>query len=100
MEDPRVTDPDYDYDSPDADKFAQEMIDTFEEVFASKTTAEWVEELNAKDIPCGPIRFSEDLAWDEQAVANNYIIELEHHTGQRYRDFWSDPQLHRRHAGP
>ncbi len=85
LEDPRVTDPDYDYGSPDADKFAQDMIDTFEKVFASKTTAEWVEELNAKDIPCGPIRFSEDLVWDEQAVANNYIIELEHHTGQRYR---------------
>ena len=66
-------------------EFAQEMIDTFEEVFASKTTAEWVEELNANDIPCGPIRFSEDLVWDEQAVANDYIIELEHHTGQRYR---------------
>ena len=85
LEDPRVTDPDFDYDSPQADKLAVDMIETFERIFDTKTTAEWVEELNAKDIPCGPIRFSEDLVWDEQAVANDYIIELEHHTGQRYR---------------
>ena len=85
LEDPRVTDPDYDYNSPEADKLAVDMVETFERIFDSKTTAEWVEELNAKDIPCGPIRFNEDLVWDEQAVANNYIIELEHHTGHRYR---------------
>ena len=30
------------------------MIDTFERIFDSKTTAEWVEELNAKDIPAAP----------------------------------------------
>jgi formyl-CoA transferase len=85
LEDPRVTDPDFDYDTPEADRLAQDMVDTFERIFESKTTAEWVEELNARDIPCGPIRFSEDLVWDEQAAANNYIIELEHHTGHRYR---------------
>ena len=85
LEDPRVSDPSFDYSSPEADQLAQDMVETFERIFDSKTTAEWVEELNAKDIPCGPIRFSEDLVWDEQATANNYIVELEHHTGHRYR---------------
>ena len=85
LEDPRVTDPDFDYNTPDADRLAEDMVATFERIFASRPTAEWVAELNAADIPCGPVRFAEDLVWDEQAIANNYIIELEHHTGHRYR---------------
>ncbi len=85
IEDPRVTDPNFDYSTTEADQLAADMVETFERIFDTKTTAEWVEELNAKDIPCGPVRYSEELVYDEQAVANDYIVEVEHHTGHRYR---------------
>ncbi len=85
LDDPRVTDPSYVDSGPDAERRAEEMIEKFERIFESKTTAEWFEELRAVDVPCDPVRFNEEIVYDEQAVANDYIIELEHHSGHRYR---------------
>ena len=85
LEDPRVTDPDYVDSGPDAERHAIEMIDKFERIFETKTTDEWFDELRAADVPCDPVRFGEEVIYDEQAVANDYIIEVDHHTGYRYR---------------
>lgn len=85
LDDPRVTDPNYVDDGADAERFAREMIDTFERIFETKTTQEWFDELRAADIPCDPIRFSEEVVFDEQADANGYLRDYEHHTGHTYR---------------
>ena len=85
LDDPRITDPEYVDSGPEADRFALEMIETFERIFETKTTAEWYQELRAVDVPCDPVRFGEELVYDDQAVANDYIIEVEHHTGHKYR---------------
>ena len=87
MDDPRVTDPDYVDAGEEADRFAEEMIVKLESIFMTKTTDEWFSELRAEevDVPCEPIRFSEEVVFDEQADANGYMRDYEHHTGHRYR---------------
>ena len=85
LDDPRVTDPNYDDSGPDAEQLAIDMIAKLEAIFETKTTQEWFDELRAADVPCDPIRFSEEVVFDEQADANGYLRDYEHHTGHRYR---------------
>jgi len=46
--------------------------------FAGKTTAEWMEVLEAHDMICAPVQDYEQLLADEQALANGYIRSVEH----------------------
>ena len=85
LEDPRVTDPEYDDSTPEATELGLRLTRQFEEIFAGKTTDYWFKELRAHDIPCEPVRFVEEMITDEQVLANNYVIELEHHTGHKIR---------------
>ena len=85
LEDPRVTDPDYDDSTPEAKVLGEKLVTKFEDIFASKTTDHWFKELRSHDIPCEPIRFVEEMADDEQVLANEYVIELDHHTGHKFR---------------
>ena len=56
-----------------------------EEEFAKRTTAEWITELRQRDIPCEPVRFAEEIVNDEQALANDFVVEMEHPAGGPYR---------------
>jgi crotonobetainyl-CoA:carnitine CoA-transferase CaiB-like acyl-CoA transferase len=85
LKDPRMQDPSFDLASPEADRIGRELIQTMEAIFAERTTEEWFRELRANDIPCEPIRFIEELITDEQALANSYVIELDHPAGFTYR---------------
>ena len=85
LEDPRVTDPSYDDSTPEAVQHGHDLVAKFEEIFASKTTDHWFEELRSHDIPCEPIRFIEEMVDDEQVLANDYVVELDHHTGHKVR---------------
>lgn len=85
LDDPRVTDPNYVDSGEDAERLAVEMIVKLERIFETKTTQEWFDELRAADVPCDPIRFSEEVVFDEQADANGYLRDYQHHTGHRYR---------------
>ena len=81
----RWADPDYDDSTPEATELGLRLTREFEAIFASKTTDHWFTELRARDIPCDPVRFVEEMITDEQVLANNYVIELEHHTGHKVR---------------
>jgi len=50
-----------------------------EQLFAEKTTQAWLDYLTAYGIPCGPVRFVEELFDDEQVKANDMVVEM-HHT--------------------
>ena len=50
-----------------------------------RTTDEWFHELRSREIPCEPIRFVEEIPDDDQAISNEYIIELNHSLGFTYR---------------
>ncbi len=85
LEDPRVTDPTYDDTTPEAQKIGLELVAKFEDIFASNTTDHWFKKLRSHDIPCEPIRFVEEMVDDEQVLANDYVVELDHHTGHKIR---------------
>jgi CoA:oxalate CoA-transferase len=70
--------PGYDRESPESIKFAENLILTYRKVFSEKTTDEWMDILNAAGVPCGPVRFVEDMIYDEQALANGMIVETTH----------------------
>tara|TARA_Y100001936_G_scaffold248831_1_gene297621 strand:+ start:3957 stop:5231 length:1275 start_codon:yes stop_codon:yes gene_type:complete len=53
----------------------------FQEKFDNHTTNYWLKKLKKNNIPCEAVRFIEELLSDEQAIKNNNIIKLKHHTG-------------------
>ena len=74
-------------------KFSQEELfnigknfeKKMEEKFLEKKTNEWIEYLRSHDIPCEPMQFTEELVDNEQAIENNYIVNLKHNTGRKVR---------------
>ena len=85
LSDPRVEVPGYDESTPEAAAMAERLVERMETEFAKRTTSEWITELRKRDIPCEPVRFVEQIVDDEQAIANDYVVEMEHPAGGRYR---------------
>jgi len=48
------------------------------EVIGRQTTKEWMTVFDAMGVPAGPIRFAEELWDDEQVLANEMAVEVEH----------------------
>ncbi len=65
-----------DTDDPDFRRLVTEA----EELFASRTTAEWIADLRAGGYPCGPYNLPHEAIDDPQVRANDYMIDLEHPT--------------------
>ena len=47
-------------------------------IFLRRTTADWVAHMVAHDVPCGPLRFIDEMHTDAQVLANGYIADYEH----------------------
>ncbi|MEX0762099.1 MAG: CoA transferase [Dehalococcoidia bacterium] len=92
LADPRLTDPGYDATTPEAVAAGDRLVEAMEAAFGGMTTAESLRDLGECDIPCEPVQFIEDMVENEQALANGYIVELEHPVGGRYRS--SGPVSH------
>lgn len=60
-----------------------ELYALLDEAFAKKTSAEWMELLQAADCICAPVASYHDLLHDPQARANEYIVEVDHPTRGR-----------------
>lgn len=56
----------------------QAVVAATEERFASRTSAEWLETLQAAGYPCGPYHLPHEAVFDPQVVANDFVVELEH----------------------
>jgi crotonobetainyl-CoA:carnitine CoA-transferase CaiB-like acyl-CoA transferase len=46
--------------------------------FLARTTREWIEVLEAHDMICAPVQDYEELTRDPQALANDYLLDVEH----------------------
>jgi crotonobetainyl-CoA:carnitine CoA-transferase CaiB-like acyl-CoA transferase len=57
----------------------QALVAEVEQRFLERKTQEWIDYLTPRGIPCGPVRFVEELFDDEQVKANQMIAEM-HHT--------------------
>jgi crotonobetainyl-CoA:carnitine CoA-transferase CaiB-like acyl-CoA transferase len=58
-------------------KHADVRLEMTAEVLATRTSDEWLEVLDANQVPCAPILRREDLAGNAQVIANNLIVESE-----------------------
>jgi crotonobetainyl-CoA:carnitine CoA-transferase CaiB-like acyl-CoA transferase len=63
---------------PEVKAFGARLVEQAEALFLTKTTGEWLRIMDEHGVPAGPVRFTEELLEDEQALANNYIASLEH----------------------
>ena len=60
----------------------QLVTDTLTPVMKTRTTAEWVEALEALKIACGPINTLKDVFADPHVQARGCVIEMEHVSGE------------------
>jgi crotonobetainyl-CoA:carnitine CoA-transferase CaiB-like acyl-CoA transferase len=56
---------------------ATARINKMQEYLAQHTTAEWLERLDAADVPCAPILRRGEIIHNEQVVAREIIVEFE-----------------------
>ena len=54
------------------------VVDAAEELFSTRTTAEWLETLRAVGYPCSPYNLPYEALDDPQVRANDFVVDLEH----------------------
>src|SRR5262249_31706345 len=57
------------------------LIGILKPIFAARTTARWIADLETANVPCGPINRVDEVFADPQAVARHLTVTLEHATG-------------------
>lgn len=59
-------------------QYRDELVKELEAAFAKRPAHEWIRELKAVDVPCGPVNGYAEVATDAQVLANRYVETLEH----------------------
>ena len=57
---------------------AKERIDSMGDVLKSRSSADWLERLDANDVPCAPVLSRPEILENEQIKANKLINQYEH----------------------
>ena len=65
--------------------YAKERLDQTAEVLRARPTAEWLERLDAEQVPCAPILPLRELIEHPQIQANELLVESDHPTAGRIR---------------
>jgi crotonobetainyl-CoA:carnitine CoA-transferase CaiB-like acyl-CoA transferase len=55
-----------------------ELIAHLDRAFPQRSTAEWLQDLEAADILCAPVHTYDDVLADEQSNANGYVQTMQH----------------------
>lgn len=61
------------------------LIPILEEVFKTRTTAEWIEALTAAELPCGPINTIDKVFQHPQVLHRRMLEEIDHPTAGRLK---------------
>jgi crotonobetainyl-CoA:carnitine CoA-transferase CaiB-like acyl-CoA transferase len=67
-----------DVTDPEVQRRGKELVAQAEALFTGKSSDEWLAILDRAGVPAGPVRFTEELLEDPQALANDYITTLDH----------------------
>jgi len=67
------------------DRHVNERLELTQEVLQTRTTAEWMQRLEANDVPCAPALTRSQVIGHPQVVASQSIVEFEHHAAGRLR---------------
>ncbi len=72
-------DPEYAVNS-DRVRNRAKLVTMLQEYFLTRPVADWVEDLQAANVPCGPINDLADVFADPQVLARNMYVEIPHPT--------------------
>ena len=72
--------PDYNAGDPEQIRIDQQVRAHVEQLFLTRTSAEWEEILTRGGVPVAPVLFTEELINHPVVQANGYVVELEHET--------------------
>jgi len=72
-------DPEYAVNS-DRVRNRAKLVPMLQEYFLTRPVADWVEDLQAANVPCGPINDLADVFADPQVLARNMYLEIPHPT--------------------
>ena len=78
IEDRRIGDPHFDPTTPESRAYAKELVEQAEAIFAERTTGEWLALFDEAGVPAGPFKFTWELVDDEQVLANDLQVTVEH----------------------
>jgi formyl-CoA transferase len=84
IDDPRF-DPGYDALSEEAAASSARLVKVAERLFRERTVEEWLEDFDEVGVPAGPVRYVQELLDDEQVVANDLVVELDHSLAGKVR---------------
>jgi crotonobetainyl-CoA:carnitine CoA-transferase CaiB-like acyl-CoA transferase len=70
----------------DRDRNRTDLVAELDATFASRSTAEWLEELRVAGVPCAPINGIDEAFEDAQSVAREVLVELDHPVLGRVRE--------------
>lgn len=73
-----IADPAFNPMDPEWMANARQRVAETEERVRARTTEEWLARFEAHGVPCGPLNFPEDMIDNEQVLANEMVVELEH----------------------
>ncbi|MEC8891664.1 MAG: CoA transferase [Chloroflexota bacterium] len=77
IQDPRF-EPNYDPEDPSTIEQIENLHESSKLIIASLPTEEWLKKFDEAGVPAGPVRFVQELLDDEQVIANEMVVELEH----------------------
>ena len=78
VEDTTVEGLSYDWFSEEVRQAHRANDEALENRFRERSTAEWIEALDAADVPCGPVNFPEELFEHPHVEANRLMSTLDH----------------------
>ena len=85
VEDPSVEGMSYDWFSEEVRVAHRKAAEPYERAFRERTTADLLALLGDADVPCGRVKFPEEMYDDEHVRANGLMLELEHPVVGRLR---------------
>jgi crotonobetainyl-CoA:carnitine CoA-transferase CaiB-like acyl-CoA transferase len=78
VDDPTVDGLRYDWFSEEVRETHRNTVEAFESTVRGRTTAEWLQLLDAADVPCSPVHFPEEMYDNEHVRANGLMLDLQH----------------------
>ena len=78
IDDPTVDGLRYDWFSEDVRQAHRSATAKMEAAFRERGTAEWIDALDAADVPCGPAHFPEEMFEHPHVLAGEYMLDLQH----------------------
>ena len=82
--DPRFSEG-YDPEDPSIVSAIESLSEEMKAILLTKTGEEWLSILDAAGVPAGPVRFIQELTNDEQVIANEMVVEVNHSLAGKVR---------------